>query len=188
MWRLWGFFPVAHPPAIGFDYSASTLTRTFRIGKKQNYFCAFIGVRTRVARIVFEIGFLLSWWPRWDRESNHLPSSCDTRARELRIHEKTSTLIRVSSWIFLFFLFFPLSLRTRANVLYAAHSTVIRHKDFSAERSLLPVLLLHPSVRKLACKRRVADGKDRKGKRGLRSMYTHVGAIVEQMKSARSNL
>lgn len=50
------------PPAI--DYSASTLTRTFRIGKKQNYFCVLIGVRTRVAPIVFEIGFLLPQWPR----------------------------------------------------------------------------------------------------------------------------
>lgn len=106
------------------------LTRTFRISKKQNYFCAFIGVRTRVARIVFEIGFLLSWWPRWDRETNHLPSSCDTRARELRIHEKTSILIRVSSWIFLFF--FLLSFVPA----YASERTLCRALDRHSSQRL----------------------------------------------------
>lgn len=171
--------PPRRPPAI--DYCASTLTRTFRIGKKQNYFCVFIGVWTRVAPIVFEIGFLLPQWPRWDRETNHLPSSCDTRARELRIHEKkTSTLIRVSSWIFLFFHSFVPA--------YASECTLCRAFDrHSSQRLFDRATVVSRFVPSSICTKISVQttsswwkgGRKEKRKSGLRSIYVHMGAIIE---------
>lgn len=90
-----------------------------------------------------------------------------------------------------FFLSFVPCVRERMYFISRTRPSFVT-KTFRPSDPLLPVLLLHLSVRKLACKRRVADGKGGKKKKerrsGLRSMYTHVGAIVEQMKSVRSNL
>lgn len=124
-------------------------------------------MRKRESRVSsLRIGFLLMMVSMSSR--NLLLLQPGIRAWELRIHEKTSALIKVSSW-----LFFLLSLRTRANVLYAAHSTIIRQQQRLFGRAIVASHFIHPSVWKLSCKRWV-DGKGRRGKRSRVDCVQHI--------------
>jgi len=146
----------SHPPTISFDYSVSTLTRTFRIGKKKNkiisarssmrerescasslrigFLLAMASMRSRNLSLFYHLNARLRITNSWKKQAHSLRSHCD------------------------FFPFFLLFLRTRANVLYAAHSTIIRQRQRLFGRAIVASHFTHPSVWKLSCKRWV-DGK-----------------------------
>ena len=122
-------------PNISFDYSVSTLTRTFRIKKKkQNYFCALVDARTRVVRVVFEDR--VSPRDGLDEIEKYFPLTIAMLENYEFIKKKTNALIKVSSWFF-----FLLFLRT--NFMPLTRPSFVNNKDFSAEWSLLSVLLIH---------------------------------------------
>jgi len=94
------------PPTISFDYSVSTLTRTFRIGKKKNkIISARSSMREREScasslRIGFRDGL-----DEIEKPLPLLPSQCALENYEFM--KKTSALIKVSLWFFSFFSFVP---------------------------------------------------------------------------------
>jgi len=132
------------PPTISFDYSVSTLTRTFRIGKKKNkiisarspmrerescasslrigFLLAMASMRSRNLSLFYHLNARLRITNSWKKQAHSLRSHCD------------------------FFPFFLLFLRTRANVLYAAHSTIIRQRQRLFGRAIVASHFAHPSV------------------------------------------
>lgn len=138
--------PRPHPSTISFDYSVSTLTRTFRIGKeKQNYFCALVDARTRVVRVVFEDRVP----PRDELDEIERPTPPPSYPSQYAlenykfIKKQAYSLRSRDSFFLFFFLSFCSCVHERTYFMPRTRPSFVNDKDFSAERSLLPVLLVH---------------------------------------------
>lgn len=172
--------PRPHPSTISFDYSVSTLTRTFRIGKeKQNYFCALVDARTRVVRVVFEDRVP----PRDELDEIErppppsYPSQYALENYKFIKKQAYSLRSRDSFFLFSFFPFVPAytSERTLCRALDHHSSTT---KTFRPSDRCFP--FFYSSICMKIIVQTMSRWKKRRGKRSrLRTAYTHARVVIE---------